>query len=147
MTPTLFGRIQTRLFLIAIVGLPWSILIGPFLPRRDTASLGDVYQSVMAALFLVAFLGVFWEFVYHGVQQYRWDKDWPTVFGLLTGINEGLLVYVLMDMGNPSSAVENIFPAAFILHFLTTWILIWAVAQGPMQIVFLRWRYRGGRLV
>ena len=30
------------------------------------------------------------------IQQFRWEKDWPTIFGLLTAINEGLLVWLLL---------------------------------------------------
>ena len=31
MTPTLIGRIQTRLFLVATVGVLWTLLLGPLL--------------------------------------------------------------------------------------------------------------------
>lgn len=147
MTPTLFGRIQTRIFLIIIVGIPWSLLVGLVLPRRSGVSLNDVYWGTFIALLLVAVVGIVWEFIYHGLQQFRWEKDWPTLFALLTGIPEGIVVYLLMEVGVPTGRVENIFPAAFLIHFITTWVLIWAVAQGPMQIFFLRWRFRGGRLL
>ena len=29
-------------------------------------------------------------FVYHLLQQFRWEKDWPTLFALLVGVPEGL---------------------------------------------------------
>jgi hypothetical protein len=31
--------------------------------------------------------------------------------------------------------------------FITLWLLVWAILNGPMQIVALRWRYRGGRFL
>lgn len=34
--------------------------------------------------------------------------------------------------------------STFVVMFITLWLLIWAVANGPLQIVLLRWRYRGG---
>lgn len=137
MTPTLFGRIQTRLFMVFTFGLVWSILVLPLLPRPAGASLGDVAGDVFAALVGVALLGLVWEVVYHGLQQLRWEKDWPSLFGLLTGINEGLLLFIVLDMPL----------ATFLVHFITTWIVIWLAAHGPMRVLFLRWRFRGGRLV
>ncbi len=138
MTPTIFGRIQSRVFLVFTFGLLWSFLVLPILPRPEGASLGDVASDVMRSLVLVAILGVVWEVAYHGLQQLRWEKDWPSLFALLTGINEGLLLYfVLGDMPM----------ATFLAHFISTWIVIWLAAHGPMRVLFLRWRFRGGRLV
>lgn len=137
MTPTLFGRIQTRLFMVFTFGLVWTFLVLPVLPRPAGASLGDVAGDVFTALIGVALLGLVWEVVYHGLQQLRWEKDWPSFFGLLTGINEGLLLFLVLDMPL----------ATFLVHFVTTWIVIWLAAHGPMRVLFLRWRFRGGRLV
>lgn len=137
MTPTLFGRIQTRLFMVFTFGLVWSIIILPILPKPEGASLGDVAGDVFLALIGVALIGIVWEFLYHGLQQVRWEKDWPSLFGLLTGINEGLFLYLVLDM--PLST--------FLVHFTTTWIVIWLALHGPMRVLFLRWRFRGGRLV
>lgn len=147
MTPTLLGRIQTRILLVLSVGVLWGAVIAPVLPTRKGTSLGDVYWAVGVALGLVLVVGMAWELVYHAVQQFRWEKDWPTIFGLLTGLTEAAVVYVLMDSGVVTERVANVHPPAFVIHFATTWLLIWAVAQGPLQIVFLRWRFRGGRLL
>jgi hypothetical protein len=35
---------------------------------------------------------------------------------------------------------------AFCLQFLAVWIVVWLVANGPMRVPFIRWRFRGGRL-
>lgn len=147
MTPTLFGRIQTRLFLVATVGVVWILIVGPIVrPLTDDAGLGDVYSLGLAALVLVAVVGIVWELAYHGLQQLRWEKDWPTLFGLLTGINEGIVVYLLLDAGLPWD-VGEVPGTAYVVMFATTWVLIWLAANGPMRVVNLRWRFRGGRLL
>ncbi|MEL7155228.1 MAG: hypothetical protein AAFN30_01370 [Actinomycetota bacterium] len=142
MTPTLIGRIQTRLFLLATVGLLWTIIVVPVLPRFG-ASIGDVYAATLMALFLVGLIGIAWEFLYHFIQQYRWEKDWPILFGLLTGIPEGIVTYLLI------AALFDPTPSGwtFFLHFFTTWVLVWLVAVGPFRVFLLRWRFRGGRII
>jgi hypothetical protein len=87
--PTLNGRIQTRIFLLVVVGGIWTLLITPVLPMAR--SLGDAYATSYLVLLTVLVLGVGWELVYHLIQQFRWEKDWPTLFGLVTLVNEGLL--------------------------------------------------------
>lgn len=152
MTPTLFGRIQTRVVMIFGLGSLWTILIGPFLPRPGDMSLASMYGALFTALVVVGVLGVGWECAYHGLQQYRWEKDWPTLFGLLTAIPEGIVAYTVLDAGLPwdvrpgPPGAPGAFPlAAFLWMFTTTWLLVWATVNGPLQIVSLRWRYRGGR--
>ena len=36
---------------------------------------------------------------------------------------------------------------AFVIHFGAVWLAVWLVANGPMRVPFLRWRFRGGRLL
>ncbi len=148
MTPTLFGRIQTRVIILATLGALWTALIGPLLPRPDGVSLGGMYRALFTALFVVAVVGIAWEVLYHGLQQFRWEKDWPTIFGLVVAIPEGIVAYALLDAGLPWDvrAPDGNFPlTAFVIMFVTLWFLVWAFTNGPMQIFSLRWRYRGGR--
>lgn len=142
MLPTLYGRIQTRIVLLVVVGGIWTLLITPFLPTGQ--GLGASYRTTLLVLLTVLILGVAWEFVYHGLQQFRWEKDWPTIFGLLTMINEGLLVWVLIDAG-AVPGIESVPLSAFLIQFITTWLVVWLVVNGPVQIFFSRWRFRGGR--
>lgn len=140
MTPTFIGRIQTRLLLLATVGVAWTILISPLLAAGD-ATLGNVYTATFRALAIVAMLGTFiWEPIYHGLQQLRWEKDWPTGLGLVTGLPEGVVTYLVLitTMDVPGTI--------FFIHFFTTWVLVWLSVHGPLRIVMLRWRYRGGRI-
>ncbi|MFK7919412.1 MAG: hypothetical protein AB8G14_15155 [Ilumatobacter sp.] len=152
MTPTLFGRIQTRIIMLATIGVIWTAIIGPVLPRPSVAgqsiSLGDMYQALFTALLVVAVVGVVWELVYHGLQQFRWEKDWPTIYGLVVAVNEGIVAYLILNAGLPfdQRPPGQGFPlAAFIIMFVTLWVIIWAFTNGPMQILSLRWRFRGGR--
>lgn len=146
MLPTLGGRIQTRIFLLATVGVIITLLITPILPGL-TGPLSANYATTFTILATVCVLGVLWEFLYHFLMQFRWEKDWPTMFGFLTLINEGLLVWGLLELG----VVPGVNPAppaaAFWIMFLVVWFCVWAVANGPMRIPFIRWRFRGGRLI
>jgi hypothetical protein len=142
--PTLNGRIQTRIFLLVVVGGIWTILITPVLPGvRDLA---DGYRSTFLVLLTVLVLGIAWEFLYHFLQQFRWEKDWPTFFGLITAINEGALVWLFLELDLVPGSPE-VSGAAFLIMFISVWLLVWLVANGPMRVPFLRWRFRGGRLV
>jgi hypothetical protein len=140
MTPTLVGRIQTRLFLLLTVGLGWTIIIVPILPR-DGAPLGDAYAATVLALIMVGLFGLGWELLYHFIQQYRWEKDWPILLSLLVGIPESVPVLLVVD------GVFAPPPFTFFFHFVTTWVLIWLTAVGPLRLFLVRWRYSGGRIL
>lgn len=145
MVPTVLGRIQTRIFLMATVGSVITLLItlvlpvgGPWIQR---------YQATFIVLAAVTVIGIVWELIYHLVMQWRWEKDWPTLFGLLTAVPEGVLVGYL--------AVRDLLPglpgavplAAFLIQFIVVWVGVWLTANGPMRVPFIRWRFNGGRLV
>ena len=142
MVPTLYGRIQTRIVLLAVVGGLWTVFITPFLPTD--APLGTSYQTTFPVLLSVLILGVGWEFIYHLLQQFRWEKDWPTFFGLVTVIPEGMLLWSLIIAGR-IPGVDGVPLAAFLIQFLTTWLVVWLIANGPLRIFFIRWRFQGGR--
>ncbi len=143
MLPTLNGRIQTRIFLLAVVGSIWTLLVTPVLPTG--ASLGASYGATFSVLLVVLVLGVLWELLYHGIQQFRWEKDWPTLFGLLTAVPEGLLVWFLFAGG--ALWIDSLSGPAFVIHFVSTWLIVWLVANGPMRVPFIHWRINGGRLI
>jgi heme/copper-type cytochrome/quinol oxidase subunit 4 len=145
MVPTLFGRIQTRLWLLAGVGSLITLLLTPVLPMQ--AALADKYQATFVVLASVAVIGVVWEFIYHLLMQWRWEKDWPTLFGLVTGIPEGLLVGYLATQGLLPYLPGPVDPATFVIHFVVVWSAVWLTANGPMRVPFIRWRFNGGRLL
>ncbi|MFF5205501.1 hypothetical protein [Streptosporangium sp. NPDC000396] len=145
MVPTLVGRIQTRLFLLATVGVIITLLIVPVLPG-SSGLLGDRYVTGLLILAAVGVIGIGWELIYHFLMQFRWEKDWPTLFGLLTLVPEGLLLYFLLRSG-AIDFIDPVPPAAFWTHFTVVWICMWLVANGPMRVPFIRWRFRGGRVL
>ncbi|MEM8746098.1 MAG: hypothetical protein AAGF91_05295 [Actinomycetota bacterium] len=143
MTPTLLGRLQTRWVMVWTVGLAWLLIVGPWLPLAGPTT-ANVYENGLAALVLVAVVGTLWELVYHGLQQLRWDKDWPTVLGLVLGVSEGIVVYHLLLNGLPWD-IGRISPLPFAWQFGSIWVAIWAVTNGPIRILVPRWRFAGGR--
>ncbi|GIH96399.1 hypothetical protein ACFFMN_21890 [Planobispora siamensis] len=145
MVPTLIGRIQTRLFLLATVGVVVTLLIMPIVPGV-TAPLSELYVTGLLVLVAVGVLGIVWELIYHFLMQFRWEKDWPTMFGLLTLVPEGLLLYFLLRSG-AVGFIDPIPAAAFWTHFTVVWVSMWLVANGPMRVPFIRWRFRGGRVL
>jgi hypothetical protein len=142
--PTLNGRIQTRILVTAVVGSIWTLIITPILPTG--APLGDSYRTTFTILGMIIVLGIVWELIYHGIQQFRWEKDWPTIFGLLTAINEGLLVWFLVA-GGAIPWIDSIPGPAFVIDFVTTWLVVWLWVNGPMRVPFIHWRINGGRLI
>jgi len=145
MVPTLLGRIETRVVLLAVIGGLVTAVIAPFLPVN--APVADKYQNAYVVLATVAVLGIGWEFLYHFLMQWRWEKDWPTLFGLVTLVPEGLLIWLLLLAGVIPGIVGQLPAPAFVIDFLAVWVAVWLWANGPMRVPAIRWRFRGGRLV
>lgn len=139
MVPVLLGRIQTRLFLLALVGSAVTLVVTPLIDAH--------YRTTFAILAAVAVLGIGWELLYHLLMQFRWEKDWPSLFGLLTAVPEGALLWALLDRGAVPTVDAAPSPVAYAVHFGVVWLVVWLVANGPMRVPFLRWRFHGGRLL
>jgi hypothetical protein len=127
--------------MLATWGALITLLLTPILP-------GDPdYKTTYIILATVAVLGVIWELIYHGIQQFRWEKDWPTLFGFITCVNEGALVWILLK----AEAVPGIdgVPkfSAFLVDFLVIWMVIFFWVNGPMRVPLIRWRFFGGRII
>jgi hypothetical protein len=142
MVPTLYGRIQTRIILLAVFGGAWTLIVTPLLPDRSRS--GPSYAASFTVLAVVLVVGVAWEILYHGLQQFRWEKDWPTLFGLITMVPEGAAVWWLIT-GDLIPGLHGLPISAFLVHFVSTWIVTWLIANGPLRIVSVRWRFSGGR--
>jgi hypothetical protein len=162
--PTLNGRIQSRIFFLATIGSFWTFIMASILPAHFTyqgvtvaANWGDRIQDGFAALLWVGILGIGWEVVYHFLMQWRWEKDWPTFFGFITFINEGILVYLLADngvlpgfvgRGTPLEDKVGLVPFWFFWPlFIVVWMAVWVWVNGPMRVFNIHWRFFGGRLV
>lgn len=146
MIPTLAGRIQTRIFVLALIGSLTTLLVSLVLPGTS-GSLGDTYQTTFAVLIAVTVLGVGWEFIYHGLMLLRWEKDWPMMFGLITAVNEGALVWVLIKADVLPGVPKDLAFSTFLVDFAVVWLATFLFVNGPMRVPFIRWRHNGGRLV
>jgi hypothetical protein len=145
MVPTLPGRLQTRVFLFGTVGVIVTALLAPLLPIPGP--LGAAYKITYLILAAVVVVGIVWELIYHMLMQWRWEKDWPSLFGLVTGVPEGIAAWLLLAAhAIPGIGATPPF-AAFLIDFIVVWLAVWLVAQGPMRVPFIRWRFHGGRLV
>jgi len=141
MLPTLNGRIQTRIFMLVTLGSLITLVLTPVLP-------GDPdYRTTFIILATVLVLGVGWEVIYHLIQQFRWEKDWPTLFGFVTCVNEGALVWLLLELEVVPGIDGEVPFGAFLIDFLVIWMAIWVAVNGPMRVPFIRWRFFGGRLL
>ena len=142
MVPTFFGRIQSRLFALGLMGLLWTLVITPALTVFGP-SISDLYRATLFSWLAALVLGLFiWEPIYHGLMQFRWEKDWPTLFLAVESITEGLLVWLVRVAIGPDAPAD-----VFLLHFFSTWLVVFLTLEGPMRVVFIRWRFRGGRII
>ncbi|MGK8506835.1 hypothetical protein ACRS5S_01870 [Nocardia asiatica] len=147
MLPTLNGRIQTRLLALGVIGFVVALIITPVLPTGPL-SIGQAYRVTLSVLLATVLVGVLWELLYHFLQQFRWEKDWPTLFGFVTILNEGALMWVLVRY-TTVVLPEHLRPSltAFLIQFVVTWMVFWLIVNGPMRVVFHRWRFQGGRFL
>jgi hypothetical protein len=173
-TPTYLGRIQTRLFLVATVGLVWTAILMPMLPHGLVIDMGMSagpnmlmnrvmlpvgnqlstvsmdYDMGFAALGLMAAAGLVWDGVYQGLQRRRREGDWPPLFMLAAGIPEGVVVWLLLHVVGVTAGSlgpsNSTFPL-FAVQFSTTWVLFWLAMLGPLRVVSIRWHHRGMEFV
>jgi hypothetical protein len=145
MVPTLPGRIQTRIFLLATVGVIVTALLTPLLPLPGPLS--TAYKTTYIILATVLVLGIAWECLYHLLMQWRWEKDWPSLFGLVTAVPEGILVWILLAAHAVPGISTTPPVSAYLIDFIVVWVCVWLVGQGPMRVPFIRWRFHGGRLI
>lgn len=142
MTPTLLGRWQTRLLLLATVGvlvtLPFALgIIGP--------GSNSVYFWILA---YIAVFGLGWDVLYNYLQTFRWDRDWPGAFQLLAGIWEfvvvgcGTKLFGWLPLPMPK---EDLPLGWFVFHYSLVWLAVYIASQSLMRLLFPRWRFRGGQ--
>jgi len=142
------GRIQTRIILLAIIGGIVTAIITPVLPLPAGTTMSQAYKTTFIILAAVIVVGIVWEFIYHFIMQWRWEKDWPTFFGFITMINEGVVIWLLLHFGLiPGIAKGTVPTTAFVIDFVLVWIAFWLWVNGPMRVFNIRWRFFGGRLV
>lgn len=132
MIPSLIGRLQTRVFTMATVGLVWTLLYAWITP----VGIVDVVIVLAAA----TVFGLGWELVYHAHASTRWDKDFASGLALAMGLVELVPVLAL-------AAVIDLSLGYVAGHFLVAYLLIWLFVQGPIRVLIPRWRFRAGRIL
>ena len=109
-----------------------------------------MYEATFTVLaFVAGRSAIVWEFVYHWLMQFRWEKDWPTLFGLITIVNrrDPRVDPARRRDGSRRDRQEHPDRPVRSWHFITTWLVMFLFVNGPMRVPFIRWRFRGGRLI
>jgi hypothetical protein len=123
MTPILFGRWQSRIFLLATIGV---LVTLPFALSQGLQQIQWVYFWV---LLYVCLFGLVWDILYNYLQRLLWDHDWPGALSLITGIVEGIFLALIITLvGLPNIPQQN-FPLTIVLFGLQ---LIWVL--GPYYV-------------
>jgi len=138
MTPTLTGRWQTRLFLLSTVGALITLIFGYLFSN---------FVTPFALLGYVLLFGFLWDILYNGLQTLRWDRDWPPLFFVVGGIVEGLFLWGLTHLIPLPGVDPDLSLSKFAAHYCTVFIFTLSIMLGPLKIVFLKWRFRGGRVI
>jgi len=138
MTPVMFGRWETRIVMLGTLG---AVVTAGFAINDNT----NVYFKVLG---YIAAFGIGWDIVYYGIQQVKWDRDWPPFAQWLAGAGEGLFVYLMIDkVGLPGIDKGSVPLDYFIPHYAIVWASIWVFLHGPIRAFSPVWRFHGGRFV
>lgn len=132
MTPTLFGRWQSRFFLLSTLGGAVTLLFAIAL-RSLTPFV------ILAAVF---FFGLIWDALYMFWQRQQWDRDWPPIMQLLSGIIEAVFIGFLLYRFNLITPPPFF---VFVAHYSLVWLVTFIASQSVMRLIFPRWRFDGGQ--
>ena len=145
MTPTLYGRWQTRFFLMLVLGVPITTLF---------ALRSPVWNIPFILLGYALILGFSWDVLYDFLMKWRWNRDWPPVFAFLAGGVEGAFLWMLtkttLERLPPQQSILLGIPTTlrltdFWTHYGAVWITLFFASLCLMHILTPRWRYRGGQ--
>lgn len=151
MIPTLSGRIQTRILLLLVVGVPVTALFGWIWAGAGPA--GPAIGMFLMFLVTVNALGLLLDPVYIFLQTTRWERDWPLAYQVFFSVAEFAAVLALAmagwvpwlaAMGPGGDAGITIGTA--MLHFACVFVPSFAVMVGVLPVLLIRWRYKGGQL-
>lgn len=142
MTPTLYGRWQTRILLFVVVGLPVTFLYALYLDFED-----DGFYDPFVFLTALLIVGLVLDPVYNHIQRFRWDNDWPFAFFVFFTVIEFLITLGLLNAGflDPflTYRIEN---DTALVHF--SWVLFVSFVSvlAFIQVFLIRWRFKGGEI-
>lgn len=144
MTLTLYGRWQTRLLLMTLLGVPITIAFAFFVGAK---------QLPFILLGYAMLFGFGWDLLYNALQCLRWNRDWPPFFAFVAGLWEGAFLFAVAQIANPLSPEGSILlglrvglnAERFWLHYGLVFAAVFLTSLGLLHILMPRWRYRGGQ--
>ncbi|GAB4434882.1 MAG: hypothetical protein OHK0015_25090 [Chloroflexi bacterium OHK40] len=147
MTPTLYGRWQTRLVLLGTFGLAITLGLMWHFGVVWAGFQTPGFWELPLLLGYVVLLGLAWDGIYQAIQRHRWDGDWPLVFGFAAGVVEGGTVFALFRLGwLPGTRFDDGDAWRFLAHYGLVFLVTYWWQIGPMRVISLRWRFHGGEL-
>ncbi len=132
---TLCGRWDTRLLLTALIGLP--------LTFGFCWLYGDSQTPLVLLGYTLSF-GLGWDVLYYRLQSRRWDRDWPPLLLVLSGLWEGIVLWQLARHGLLPDVSTALTAAQFWLHYTTVFGATFA-ATFALPLFSLHGRYHGGQ--
>ena len=139
MTPTLIGRWQSRIFLLATIGILFSL---PFALKNGLQQVEWVYFWVV---FYLGLFGLAWDILYNYLQKFLWDHDWPGVLQLIAAIVEGIFLALAINfIGLPNIPQDKFSLPIYIFHYSVVWVAVYCASWVVMRLLFPRARFRGG---
>jgi len=148
MTLTFAGRLQTRLFLFLFIGLPITCLYGFAVSGWQWD--WRVIQIFVWFLCTITGFGLLLDPVYIFLQSTRWDRDWPFAYQFFFSWVEFGVVFFVARAGLVPYLPEVAFQGSrglgiATLHFALVFVPSFLALLGPLQVIFIRWRFKGGQ--
>lgn len=142
MLPTLFGRWQTRLFMLATVGVLFSL---PFYFGIVGNHQGD--PVFFWVLLYVGIFGLFWDILYDFLQKLLWDHDWPGILQFAAAVTEGIFLALVIKIVGLPLIDRDLGLGLFFFDYFIVWAATYLFSWLIMRLLFPRWRFRGGEWI
>lgn len=141
MTPSLLGRIQSRL----IFGVVSGTFFGLILSQVFDASI----MNIIYTLFLVLAIGSVLDLGYNKMQKKRWDQDWPPIYFLLAAALEFVISTVVLKLSSGNLGIVQLQYSGEVFgwHFWLTWVGMMLLMFQLCHIFDPEYRYNGGKLL
>lgn len=140
MTPTLTGRIQTRIMLQIFIGIPISIILGIFMGSLSTA-------FFLLCISLV--VGLLFDPIHSYLQHKTWDDEWPVLMIILSGLLELFITLFILQIVTSIPFFSNyLIPPSFplVLFYGLMWLIILIISLSVIHIALPYRRFRGGKI-
>jgi hypothetical protein len=138
MTPTLIGRWQSRIFLLATIGVLFTL---PFAFSSGFQQINFIYFWI---LFYVGAFGLLWDILYTFLQKFFWDHDWPGIIQLFAAIAEGIFLGLIINLVSLPFISEKPDLLTYVTHYSVVWVAVYCASWVVMRLLFPRARFRGG---